>query len=252
MKTTSNAIFIVFNSDNDTNIGTGFEAELATVSCRHDQNVNNRQLKHDRQQPVVYSNAINHKPTCGKPYIDPLNVDGIRTNSYSWPWHVSIRLRGAHICDGALLSPRFVITNAHCFKGLNDQLTNFELWMGKKYRNEEFEAGNEQRLTPLSVEFHPKFEKFYDFQYDLALISIAGLGAKQTNVVQPVCILENGKTQMFPVDSSYCMVTGFATDPADDSLRQLRTPVINQTACENSDRNLKVKIKELLFFFKMN
>lgn len=42
-------------------------------------------------------------------------VGGTLAAQDKWGWQVSMHWRGKHICGGAIISPRWVITAAHCF-----------------------------------------------------------------------------------------------------------------------------------------
>lgn len=41
-------------------------------------------------------------------------VNGRDTAPHSWPWQVSLRKDGYHICGGSLIRPNWVVTAAHC------------------------------------------------------------------------------------------------------------------------------------------
>ena len=34
-----------------------------------------------------------------------------------WPWHVALYKNGQHVCDGILISERWIMTTASCFQG---------------------------------------------------------------------------------------------------------------------------------------
>lgn len=56
-------------------------------------------------------------PTCGKPQQLNRIVGGEDSSDAEWPWVVSIQKNGTHHCAGSLLTSRWVVTAAHCFKG---------------------------------------------------------------------------------------------------------------------------------------
>ncbi|EGW09760.1 3-phosphoinositide-dependent protein kinase 1 [Cricetulus griseus] len=55
-------------------------------------------------------------PDCGKPQQLNRIVGGEDSMDAQWPWIVSILKNGSHHCAGSLLTNRWVVTAAHCFK----------------------------------------------------------------------------------------------------------------------------------------
>ena len=46
------------------------------------------------------------------------NVDGRSEALHGdWPWHVALYKNGQHVCDGTLVSERWIMTTASCFQG---------------------------------------------------------------------------------------------------------------------------------------
>lgn len=55
---------------------------------------------------------------CGQVRSQGRIVGGTEAVIENWPWQVSLQQGGQHICGGSLVSPRWVVTAAHCFTGL--------------------------------------------------------------------------------------------------------------------------------------
>lgn len=55
-------------------------------------------------------------PDCGKPQQLNRVVGGEDSTDAQWPWIVSILKNGSHHCAGSVLTNRWVVTAAHCFR----------------------------------------------------------------------------------------------------------------------------------------
>ena len=41
-------------------------------------------------------------------------VNGQNEQRHAWPWQISLRVNGQHICGGSIISPRWGLTASHC------------------------------------------------------------------------------------------------------------------------------------------
>uniref|UniRef100_A0A3P8UMM7 Peptidase S1 domain-containing protein n=1 Tax=Cynoglossus semilaevis TaxID=244447 RepID=A0A3P8UMM7_CYNSE len=51
---------------------------------------------------------------CGRGVNSSRSLGAQPASPGSWPWHVSLQRSGSHRCGGALISPYWILTAAHC------------------------------------------------------------------------------------------------------------------------------------------
>uniref|UniRef100_A0A8C2TM76 Transmembrane serine protease 4 n=1 Tax=Coturnix japonica TaxID=93934 RepID=A0A8C2TM76_COTJA len=54
--------------------------------------------------------------SCGESVRTPRVLGGRPAAIETWPWQVSLRYRGEHICGGSIIDPLWILTAAHCFR----------------------------------------------------------------------------------------------------------------------------------------
>lgn len=68
---------------------------------------------------------------CGqKPFLSRV-VNGENAPQHAWPWQISLRVNGRHICGGSLIARNWVVTAAHCVDR-NPRPSGYTVVVGKK------------------------------------------------------------------------------------------------------------------------
>ena len=57
-------------------------------------------------------------------------VNGDNASPHAWPWQISLRVNGRHICGGSLIAKDWVITAAHCV-ARNPRPSGYTVVVGK-------------------------------------------------------------------------------------------------------------------------
>ena len=245
----SNSLLIIFTSDSNTETGSGFKAQVTSVVCASSENQQNAVCGAPRFAPVesgLYSSRRRRQISGDDYAVEEVReieqsriVGGQITRQHSWPWQVSIRFRGMHICGASIIAPRYLLSAAHCFKGTSTNPRDFQFWLGKHFK-EDREAGKEQQVYGESITLHPDYEKFGKHDSDLAIIKLAVPGASYSDYIHPVCLPSNDHHD--PSDGSVCYVTGFGTTKntgGDEELKQAAVPIVGNDRCREMDTRLQ-------------
>ncbi|XP_041851746.1 transmembrane protease serine 4a isoform X2 [Melanotaenia boesemani] len=151
-------------------------------------------------------------------------VGGTSALIKDWPWQVSLQQGGQHTCGGSLVSPRWVVTAAHCFAGTKKELSRWKVVSGQTYMSTL--GGSYVDKIILNGNYNPELN-----DYDIALMRLSSPITVGENR-KPVCLPPN----MFGIDAGASMVvTGWGyleeNGKVSPSLQKANIPLLNQSIC---------------------
>ncbi|CAF3672859.1 unnamed protein product [Rotaria sordida] len=95
-------------------------------------------------------------------------VGGTQAKPHSWPWIVSVRQYGSHICGGVLITDRHVLTAAHCFPSYHPgNRKHYSFAMGHHRIQEKYFVAKAKRIV-----LHASYNTNGKSINDIALIEL--------------------------------------------------------------------------------
>ncbi|NWY37216.1 TM11E protease, partial [Sylvia atricapilla] len=152
---------------------------------------------------------------------------GQRAREGEWPWQASIQLDGTHRCGASIISNTWLVTAAHCFKGVRDP-RRWTASFGILLRPPK------QKKFVRRIIVHERYgDHLLDHEYDVAVVELAS-AIEFTSDVHSVCLPE--ASHIFP-DNASCFVTGWGALENDgecysvNQLRQAEVRIISTAVC---------------------
>ncbi|XP_030606509.1 transmembrane protease serine 13 [Archocentrus centrarchus] len=189
------------------------------------------------QRPFLPQNPVNQTGNitadCSVLFSDGRRiVGGTLAAKNDWGWQVSMQWRGKHVCGGAIISSRWVITAAHCF--VENNMLQVDDWMVVAGTVSIAQKSLGQHYRALQILYHPNYDKDKENDYDVGLLrtitDMAMMGG-----VRPVCL--PSPKELFSAGAD-CWITGWGlinenTGYMSDELRQAQVKVIPQSICSS-------------------
>ncbi|XP_057631214.1 brain-specific serine protease 4 isoform X1 [Chionomys nivalis] len=171
-------------------------------------------------------------PDCGKPQQLNRVVGGEDSVDAQWPWIVSILKNGSHHCAGSLLTNRWVVTAAHCFKSSVDKPSLFSVLLGAWQL--ENPGPRSQRVGIAWVLPHPRYSWKEGTRADIALVRLEH-SIQFSERILPIC-LPDSSVQLPP--NTDCWIAGWGSIrdgvplPRPQTLQKLKVPIIDSEVCK--------------------
>uniref|UniRef100_A0A8C3WEF3 Serine protease 41 n=1 Tax=Catagonus wagneri TaxID=51154 RepID=A0A8C3WEF3_9CETA len=179
-------------------------------------------------QPAV---RLSMPGPCGQRSIQSRVVGGKDSELGRWPWQGSLLWNKAHVCGASLLSRRWVLSAAHCFRSDPSEWTvQFgELTSAPSFWNL---RASRRRYGVRSIILHSRPLKLS--QGDIALVKLSS-SVTYSKHIRPVCVLASSSEFQNRTD---CWVAGWghvheedAALPAPYTLQEVQVSIINQSRC---------------------
>jgi secreted trypsin-like serine protease len=163
---------------------------------------------------------------CGRQSITPSTqriVGGTEATPNSWPWTVSLQVRG-HFCGGTLIDPRHVVTAAHC---LTSAIASQIRVIAGLHERLNINTGRTQNLGVSRIFMHEQYNTITQ-AHDIAILRLSQ-PVQLNSYVSLICLPGPD-----PQESMSVTVAGWGStykgSPLPNALRQVTVKVTNAQA----------------------
>ncbi|XP_059176287.1 serine protease 28-like [Physella acuta] len=185
-------------------------------------------MRNFSQDPKIH---LKFSEDCGLSAVNPSSqiIHGMDAPAGAWPWHVVVYGETGSRCGGSLISNRWVLTAAHCYKaGVSYQVVA-NLTDGNVLINRNLKAAVWIDVEEFYV--HEDYTNIPTFFNDIALIRLAS-DVTFSKAVRPICLPRESMQ-----GQKDCFAIGWGTTidqtpyQFPTHLKQVKAKVMNQRLC---------------------
>ncbi|XP_055918970.1 trypsin-1 [Eupeodes corollae] len=174
---------------------------------------------------VTHGACLQSSLKSDKPKLDGKIVGGYQINITDAPHQVSLQTF-SHICGGSIISPKWILTAAHCTAGKTAE--RFKIRLGS---SETDKGGKVLRVTKLVQ--HEKFN-YSSVDYDFSLLELSEEIVFSDTM--KAASLPESEEEVF-MDGDLCRVSGWGNtqnqNESRTSLREAEVPIFNHELCSD-------------------
>ncbi|XP_041086183.1 transmembrane protease serine 9-like [Polyodon spathula] len=213
------------------NIGSSETCPVNTFTCQNSECVLKTNLECDYKADCA-DGSDESDCKCGtRPAMSIRIVGGIDAERGEFPWQVSLRQKGYHMCGASVLNTRWIVTAAHCFERFDDP----KGW--KALFGTNLATGTESGAVEVHIKTiisHPQYNS-QTSDYDVAMLELETPLTLGT-LIQPVCL--PSPSHSFP-PGKRCTVSGWGQLREDNnhlpnSLQKAVVAIIDTALCNAS------------------
>ncbi|KAL3886432.1 hypothetical protein ACJMK2_026424 [Sinanodonta woodiana] len=166
--------------------------------------------------------------SCGHPLVTGNHriVGGVLSTPGAYPWQVSVRYGGEHLCGGTLIDQNWIVTAAHCFEGMSGDYWTVALGV---HDMSQMYTANIHRTSVISV--HGSYDSQTN-ENDIAMMKLDRPVDLSGMHIRPACL----PSESADFTNRVCTVTGWgATHTGGSSTRymlEVDVPIISNDMCE--------------------
>uniref|UniRef100_A0A8C0W9K9 Transmembrane protease serine 2 n=1 Tax=Castor canadensis TaxID=51338 RepID=A0A8C0W9K9_CASCN len=167
---------------------------------------------------------------CGAPLPSRQSriVGGLNADLRDWPWQVSLHVQGVHVCGGSIITPKWIVTAAHC---VEEPLNRAWYWTAFAGILKQSDMLSDVGYPVQKVISHPNYDSKTK-NNDIALMKLQTSLTFNENV-KPVCLPNPG---MMLEPKQQCWIGWGATyekGKTSDVLNAATVPLIESSVCNN-------------------
>ncbi|XP_041436835.1 transmembrane serine protease 2 L homeolog isoform X2 [Xenopus laevis] len=157
-------------------------------------------------------------------------VGGTFANLGNWPWQVNLQYITGVLCGGSIISPKWIVTAAHCVYGSYSSASEWRVFAGTLTKPSYYNAG---AYFVERIIVHPGY-KSYTYDNDIALMKLRD-EITFGYATQPVCLPNSG---MFWEAGTTTWISGWGSTYEGGSvstyLKYAAIPLIDSNVCNQS------------------